>query len=103
MRANELRKAYREFYSRLEEILFRHDPVGINLVENKDEYDPEVSAILPRLNGAKSEKDFLDIVYEEFVHWFNAETAGNKDSKAYIEASKEIWAAWNEYQKKART
>ena len=62
MKTNKLRQNYKELYSKVEEILFRHDPIRINSEENKDEYDPEVSTILPRLKDAKSEDDVINIV-----------------------------------------
>lgn len=100
MKSNKLRKEYQVLYRKVETILFRHDPIGINFEDNKDEYDPEVSTILPRLKKAKSEKDVINIVYEEFVHWFGEDTAGNKDTANYKEAAKEIWVAWNEFKTK---
>lgn len=96
---NKLTENYQDLYSKIEEILFRHDPIGINLVENADEYDPEVSTILPRLKEAKSENDVLNIVCEEFGRWFGADLI-NKDSKLYKEAAKEIWIARNEFKTK---
>lgn len=101
MKTNKLRQNYKRLYSKVEEILFRHDPMGINLGENTDEYDPEVSTILPRLKEAKSETDVHAILYEEFVHWFGADTVGNEDSEIYKGTAKEIWTAWNEYKTKA--
>lgn len=101
MKTNILRQKYRQLYSKVQEILFRNDPMGINFEDNKDEYDPEVSTILPRLKEAKSETDVHNIVYDEFVRWFGADTAGNKDSKIYKSAASEIWTAWNEVKTKA--
>jgi hypothetical protein len=95
MKTNKLRQNYKQLYSKVQEILFRNDPIGINFEENKDEYDPEVSTILPRLKDANSEEDVINIVYEEFTNWFGADTAG--DLTTYKEAAKEIWTAWNEF------
>ena len=66
MDKTEIRESYRTLYAEVEEILFRCDPIGINLDENKDEYDPEVSTILPRLKDAQSESDVHKIIIEEF-------------------------------------
>jgi hypothetical protein len=33
------------------ELLFRHDPVGINFEVNTDEYEPKAGTILPRLHA----------------------------------------------------
>jgi hypothetical protein len=71
MNKTEIRQSYRTLYAELEEILFRCDPIGINLVENRDEYDPEVSTIPPRLKEARSESDVHNIIYEEFQQWWN--------------------------------
>lgn len=100
MKTNKLRQNYKELYSKVEEILFRHDPIGINSEENKDEYDPEVSTILPRLKDAKSEDDVINIVYAEFANWFGADTAGDKNSTTYKKTAEEIWTAWNEFKTK---
>lgn len=100
MKTNKLRQNYKQLYSEVQEILFRNDPMGINFEDNKDEYDPEVSTILPRLKETKSEIDVHNIVYDEFVRWFGADTAGNKDSKMYKSAASEIWTAWNEFKTK---
>ncbi len=97
MTSNELTKSYQELYSKVGEILFRHDPVGIISGDNSDEYNPEVSTILPRLKKAQSESDAHDILYEEFILWFGADTAGNKDNPGYKDAGSEIWTAWNEF------
>lgn len=83
-------------YAKVEEILFRLDPVGINCGDNADEYAPEVATILPRLAGAGSESDVHCIVHEEFVQWFGEETAGNESRKVYKDAAKEIWRVWLE-------
>jgi len=58
----------------------------------KDEYDPEVSTILPRLREAASARDLQRIVHEEFVHWFSAEIAG--PSEIYATVSEVIWPTW---------
>lgn len=77
------------------EILFRHDPIGINFVRNTDEYEPEVSTILPRMESAASEQDALRIIHEEFVRWFNARTAGPQER--YASAAAELWTAWRRF------
>ena len=78
----------------VEEILFRHDPIGINFEDNRDEYDPEVDTILPRLKEARDADDVQSIVYEEFVRWFDEKIAGKKSNVVYKNISLEIWEAW---------
>jgi hypothetical protein len=100
MNKTEIRKQYKILHLEIRDILFRCDPAHINLGGNKDEYDPEASTILPRLKEAKSESDVHDIVYEEFLHWFGENIAGDKDNTCYTQAAKEIRAAWQKFNSK---
>lgn len=84
-------------YAEVERILFRIDPVGINVGDNGDEYGPEARTILPRLEAARSEDDVHCIVHEEFVQWFGEETAGDANRQVYKDAAREIWQAWLEF------
>lgn len=87
------KKMYKEMAKKMSEILFRYDPMDIACVEseNFDEYDPEVSTILPRLNSVSCEEEALDVVFEEFNSWFS-NGAGAKFK--YKRAAKEIWEVW---------
>ncbi|MBU0639988.1 MAG: hypothetical protein KKB50_14060 [Planctomycetes bacterium] len=76
------------------ECLFRYDPMGINFETNTDEYDPEVGTIIPRLDKCSSEQDVLNVVHEEFVRWFDDETAGPKSQYENIAA--EVWQMWQD-------
>jgi len=49
-----IEKSYPRLFDTMAEILFRHDPLGINFEHNTDEYPPEVGTILPRLESATS-------------------------------------------------
>ena len=71
------------------ELLFQDDPIGINFGHNTDEYHPEAETILKRLPSAQSEEDVAQIVYEEFVHWFDESTAG--DAERYRPVAADIW------------
>jgi hypothetical protein len=90
-----LRVAYGELYDDAAELLFRHDPIGINFDNNSDEYEPEVGTILPKLRICESATDVLQVVHEEFVRWFGPVTAGPKER--YVEISAEIWQLWQSY------
>lgn len=92
-----LKAANRELFEAISELLFKHDPIGINFEHNTDEYEPEVGTILPRLNEAASENDVLDIVYEEFVQWFDEQIA--KDKEHYREIAEDIWRLWKLHSK----
>lgn len=84
----QLKKQYLWLFDAVAELLFRHDPVGINFEINPKEYESEVSTILPQLPGCHSTEDVLRIVHQEFVRWFDIDTAGSKES--YMEIASEI-------------
>src|SRR5262249_46858932 len=70
-----LSSSYKQLLNDVSAILFRHDPIGINFEDNTDEYDPEAGTILPRLRRDLSVEQMTAIVHEEFVRWFEPETA----------------------------
>ena len=71
-------------------ILYRHDPVGIAFDDNPGEYSPETSSILARIRDAGTVDDVRRIVHEEFVHWFDTDTAG--PAAGYQAIAEELWA-----------
>lgn len=77
-------------YLWLTDLLFRHDPIGINYDTNVDEYAPEAGTILSRLASARSEEDVLRIVHAEFVRWFSPSDAGTPSR--YTQIAAEVWA-----------
>ena len=91
-----LKAEYGDLFDSVADILFRHDPIGINFENNLDEYYPEVRTILPRLRDCHSAQDVTSVVHEEFVRWFEAETAGPREK--YQLLSEEIWNRWQEAQ-----
>ncbi len=97
-----LKSQFGPFFTEVEQILFRHDPIGIafvddeNVRDNPDEYATEVGTILPRLKTAKSAADVTDIVYEEFTRWFDDEETLGPKAK-YRSLSDEIWQVWKKY------
>jgi hypothetical protein len=90
-----LKMEYRDLYVDVADLLFRHDPIGINFETNTDEYEPEVETILPRLGTCRSVDDVRQVVHEEFVRWFDADIAGPADRYADIAA--EIWERWQRF------
>ncbi len=60
----------------VERLLYRHDPVGIHFGDNPDEYSPEAETIVARLSGCTVRDDVRTLVHEEFVRWFDSDTAG---------------------------
>jgi hypothetical protein len=82
--------AHRRGKRSLEELLYRHDPIGIAFGDNPDEYAGEAAAIAARLRETASVEDVQLVVHEEFVRWFDAETAG--PVSRYGTIAEEIWA-----------
>ena len=76
----------------VERLLYRHDPVGINFGDNADEYRPEAESIVARLPLAGSVDDVRRLVHEEFVRWFDHDTAG--PAGRYEQIAREVWAIW---------
>ena len=89
-----LRVEYRGLFDATSALFFRHDPIGIALGPS-DEYEPEVGTILPRLHACHSEADVCRIVHEEFVRWFDTNTAGPPEH--YKQIAVELWALWRKF------
>ena len=90
-----LKAEYGRLLNSVAELLFRHDPIGINFDVNTDEYLTEAETILPRLKGCRSEDEVLQVVHAEFVRWFDADTAGPREH--YKKIASEIWQLWHRH------
>lgn len=88
----QLKARYVQLFNSVSARLFRHDPMRIAFEVNTDEYDLEARTILPRLHSCQSSADAQRVIHEEFVHWFDAATAGPQE--AYAEIASEIWQLW---------
>ena len=93
-----VRRLYRRLFEKAAEILFRHDPVGINFEFNTDEYNLEVGTILPKLRHASTEREVLEMIHAEFHGWFGVDTAGSIER--YERAAGELWGLWLEYRER---
>jgi hypothetical protein len=90
-----LQATYGRLYTDVLDIIQRADLVGIAYVAD-DEYEPEVTTILPRLHQANSELDVATIIREEFDTWFyEGATRHNEDRVTWT--AQEIWKAWQAY------
>jgi hypothetical protein len=94
-----LSESHKILFSETSAILFRHDPIGINFEDNTDEYDPEAGTILSRLRSDICAEEVTDIVHEEFVRWFERETAGPRNK--YTAIAEDILAAYQRWEKLA--
>jgi hypothetical protein len=97
---NRLKAEYGNLFGSIAEILFRHDPAGINFDDNTDEYEPEARTILPRLKDCHSAGDVMTVVHEEFQRWFDPDFAGSKQK--YRKIAEEIWQLWQKPQRQLR-
>lgn len=92
-----LSRSYRDLMDEISAVLFKHDPIGINFEENTDEYDPEAGTIVPRLKHGMTLDQVERIVWEEFVRWFESETAGPQNRYRDIAADiLLIYSRWSE-------
>jgi type VI protein secretion system component VasA len=87
-----LKAEYGNLFDLVAEILFRHDPAGINFEDNTDEYNTEARTILPRLKDCHSVEDVMTVVHEEFQRSFDPDFAGPKQK--YRKIAEEIWQLW---------
>lgn len=75
--------------------LNRADPIGLlRQGASRHEYDQEVEAVVHRLSEVTSAGHLEELLYEEFIRWFGAETAGNR--RDYRQAAEEIWRVLDE-------
>ena len=95
----ELKISHPRLFEEVSAILYRLDPIGIGIRIGSppDEYDAEAGTIIPRLQACNSADDVQKAVFEEFVRWFGADTAGKLDS--YADEGTQVWEAWVRYRK----
>ena len=92
-RSQSFKAAYGSLYANVSHLLREADPLGlIAMGAPADEYDPEISTILPRLREANAAGDVQRIVHEEFVQWFGADIAG--PLTGYADVAERIWGTW---------
>ena len=88
-----VRTKHGDKFMELRTIINRHDPIGLlDIGAPEDEYESEVKTIIVQLDRNMTEQQIHDLVYGEFMRWFDndASTAGPK--KAYKELAKDIYA-----------
>jgi SAM-dependent methyltransferase len=92
-----LRREQPQLFAELTEVLADHDPVGlVGIGAPRDEYEPEVGTIIPRLRGASDAGDVQSVLVEEFDSWFGIDTP--KMSAAEFErVAQDVWSLWLRY------
>ncbi len=95
-----MKDEYSGLYEKVEALLFRHDPIGINFEENTHEYELETSLLLPRLRTCRSAADATRIVHKVFKECFGYIEA--RAESLYEPIGAEIWALWVAFQESTR-
>ena len=88
----QMKKEYGDLFRAVSAVLFETDPMSIAGADNTDEYEPEVSTVLPRLKECHSEDDVHRVLLEEFTEWFGSRNVG--PGKLYVEPAAQIWRLW---------
>jgi hypothetical protein len=96
----QLKAEYKQMFHCVADLLFKHDPAGINFEVNPDEYEYEASKILPRLRECQSAADVRRAIHEALVGSFDEMTAG--PAERHSEAASEIWSLWQRHQQNKR-
>jgi hypothetical protein len=95
-RRQRVKAKYGNVYNEVAAILYQHDPVTLRGAgAPRDEYEPEVGTILPRLTEARSVDDAHRIIHEEFVRWFDGALAG--PATDYAQIADDVWTAWKRH------
>ena len=78
-------------FKELRTIINQYDPIGLlDIGAPEDEYDSEVKTIIVQLDSNMTEQQVHDLVYREFLRWFDDESiAGQKN--AYKDLAKDIY------------
>ncbi|MCB9668110.1 MAG: hypothetical protein H6734_01420 [Alphaproteobacteria bacterium] len=84
-----------DLWDEVSNILFEHDPIGINFGRNTDEYEPEVQTILPRLVACATPEEAQRVIFEEFEKWFGVGHAG--PIERYDRLARRVWDVWTEH------
>jgi hypothetical protein len=90
-----LQKEYGSFYRAVSDIIFRHNPIDLDGKRNTGEYDPEIDALLSRIQEAENLDTLHELLFEVFRTDFGEENCG--DRQCYEAAASEIWKAYERH------
>ena len=90
-----LQKEYGSFYRAVSDIVFRHNPIDLDGKRNTGEYDPEIDALLARIEEAKHLNALHGLLFEVFRTDFGEGNCGDRDR--YQAAASEIWKAYERH------
>ena len=90
-----LQREYGSFYRAVSDSLFRHNPMDLDGKRNTGEYDPEIDALLSRIQEAGDLDTLHELLFEVFRADFGEENCG--DRARYELAGSEIWKAYERH------
>jgi len=86
-----VKQSHADTFLSVREIINKHDPARLIVIgAPEDEYDPEVKTIVYQLNIEQSVDQIQDLVYQEFIRWFN-EKAIYGERESYAKIAEEIF------------
>jgi hypothetical protein len=86
----DVKQSHADIFFSVREIINTHDPIGLIAIgAPEDEYDPEVKTIVFQLKNVYTIEQIQDLVYQEFMRWFNEKSiVGERES--YLEMAKDL-------------
>ena len=72
-------------------ILFKHDPVNLDFVDNTDEYDSEARMILEQIHIASDVDELEKIIIKIFITMFNDDRIVDRSKADWKKTAEEIW------------
>lgn len=78
---NDIKSHYGELFLELRTIVNLDNLAGLAKYGIVDEYDPETTFILVKLNNALSKVQFHELVFHDFTYWFEPVACKNENYK----------------------
>jgi hypothetical protein len=82
-----------EFFAAACAIVDKHDPVGHAHAIYADDFEPEVTTILLRFGGVRTEAEAVAVVRDELTAWF---APGGVIAERIPPLGRELWNRWLE-------
>ncbi|MDE0561988.1 hypothetical protein OU792_18470 [Algoriphagus sp. NF] len=88
-----VKSSHGDRFLELSSIINQHDPIGLlKIGAPEDEYEPEIKTIIVQLDKDMTEQQVHDLIYQEFLRWFEDEsTTGPKESYGELAVDIHKW------------
>ena len=90
-----IQREYGSFYRAVRDIIFRHNPIDLDGKRNTGGYNPEIDALLSRIQEAEDLDTLHELLFEVFRTDFGKDNCG--DRQRYEAAASEIWKAYERH------